>query len=310
MRRQSRLLPIAVVLLGAGLVGACGSPPAPDVPPTADTAVAPAGEAASEGEVAPPDVGKSAPEAAATASAPRPAASGMAASPAASPTTGSTRPSAVSPARRADGVTPSPSIGGPGAEPDPPASATTRAEAPAATATAPVARLVSLPAGTELPVRLTSAVASDTSAVEDRVTARVTRDIEIDDTLVVPEGATVAGEVTYAQESGRVKGLAGVTVRFRTLTIGERSYDIQAEPLRRTAESTKGKDAQKIGIGAGAGAVVGGLLGGRKGAAIGAAAGGAGGTGVVLSTRGEEVRLPAGTAVTVRLTAPVTVSKP
>lgn len=172
-----------------------------------------------------------------------------------------------------------------------------------------MARLVSLSAGTELPLRLTSAVASDTSAVEDRVTARVTRDIEIDDTLVVPEGAIVAGEVTYAQESGRVKGLAGVTVRFRTLTIGERSYDIQAEPLRRTAESTKGKDAQKIGIGAGAGAVVGGLLGGRKGAAIGAAAGGAGGTGVVLSTKGEEVRLPAGTAVTLRLTAPVTVSK-
>jgi hypothetical protein len=97
-------------------------------------------------------------------------------------------------------------------------------------------------------------------------------------------------------------------VRFYTLTVGQRTYDIAAEPVRRQAQSTKGKDAQKIGIGAGAGAVVGGLLGGRKGAAIGAAAGGAGGTGVVLATKGEEVRLPSGTALNLRLTEPLTVT--
>ena len=61
--------------------------------------------------------------------------------------------------------------------------------------------------------------------------------------------------------------------------------------------STKKKDATKIGIGTGAGAIIGGIVGGGKGAAIGAGVGAAGGTGVVMATRGEEVRLAAGTPV-------------
>ena len=140
------------------------------------------------------------------------------------------------------------------------------------------------------------------------MSARVTRDVEVDGETIVPEGARVAGRVTHAEDGGRVKGRAALTVRFYTLTIGSRTYDLAAEPVRRQAEGTKGKDAQKIGIGAGAGAVVGGLLGGRKGAAIGAAAGGAGGTGVVLATRGKQVHLPSGTPVTVRLTEPLAVT--
>jgi len=186
----------------------------------------------------------------------------------------------------------------------------TSAAAPAASRPAPVpaSRFIELPAGTALPLELATTVGSDTSAVEDPVSARVTSDVEVDGEVVVPEGSTVAGRVTYAQESGKVKGLAGVTVRFYTLTIGSRTYDIAAEPVRRQAASTKGKDAQKIGIGAGAGAVVGGLLGGRKGAAIGAAAGGAGGAGVVLATKGQEVRLPSGTALSLRLTEPLAVT--
>jgi len=52
---------------------------------------------------------------------------------------------------------------------------------------------------------------------------------------------------------------------------------------------------------------VGGILGGGDGAAKGAAIGGAGGTGVVLATKGKEVRLGPGAAITTRLTAPLTV---
>jgi len=53
--------------------------------------------------------------------------------------------------------------------------------------------------------------------------------------------------------------------------------------------------------------VIGGILGGKSGAATGAAVGGGAGTGVVLATKGKEVRLGPGTDVTTRLTAPVTV---
>ena len=55
------------------------------------------------------------------------------------------------------------------------------------------------------------------------------------------------------------------------------------------------------------GAALGAILGGGSGAAKGAAIGGAGGTGVVLATKGKEVRLGPGAAITTRLTAPLTV---
>ncbi len=90
---------------------------------------------------------------------------------------------------------------------------------------------------------------------------------------------------------------------------GER-LKIQSAPIAREAEATKKQDAAKIGGGAAGGAIIGGLLGGGDGAAKGAAVGGAAGTGVVLSTRGKEVRLGPGTDLSVRLTAPVTVRVP
>jgi hypothetical protein len=167
--------------------------------------------------------------------------------------------------------------------------------------------MVSIPADTSLRLTLQSNLASDTSQVEDRVSARVARDVVIDDEVVIPEGSRVDGRVTYAQPSGKVKGRAGLTVRFHQVTVGSRTYDIAAEPFRREAEGTKAKDVRNIGIGAGAGAVIGGLIGGGRGAGIGAAVGGAGGTGMVLATKGEEVRLAAGTAITTRLSEPLVV---
>lgn len=171
---------------------------------------------------------------------------------------------------------------------------------------APV-RTVSIPENTRLLLALQTAVGSDTSSVEDRVSARVTESVVVDGETVIPEGSRVDGRVTYVQPSGKVKGRAGVTVRFHSLTVGSSSYDIVAEPLRRQAEGTRARDARNIGLGAGAGAVIGGIIGGRKGAGIGAAVGGAGGTGVVLATKGAEVRLPAGTVVTTRLADPLVV---
>ncbi len=308
MRKQREMLTtLAATVLTLALAAGCGSgSTAPDTSAghQADDTTA------TEGEVPPPadadDVATSTP------ADPEPQASGLAPAPQA-PAASRTSPPPARGTQAADaGVTPSPSIGGT-APADAPAraaeSGVAAGESQPAREAAPVARLVELPAGTVLPLRLRTALSSATSAVEDPVTARVVRDVEVGGEVVVPEGSTVSGRVTYAQNSGRVKGRAGLTVRFYTLTVGERTYDIDAEPLRREAQGTKGKDAQKIGIGAGAGAVVGGLLGGRKGAAIGAVAGGAGGTGVVLATKGEEVELPTGTAVDLRLTSPTTLTR-
>ena len=171
---------------------------------------------------------------------------------------------------------------------------------------APV-RDVTIPSGTLLQLTLNTSVASDTSQVEDAVAAELTNAVMVGGRTALPSGALVAGVVRSVDSSGRVKGRARLALDFTSVTSGGRRYAMSAEHFSRQASATKGEDAAKIGIGAGAGAVIGGLLGGKKGAAEGAAVGGGAGTGLVLATKGEEVRLASGTDVSIPLAAPLTV---
>lgn len=170
----------------------------------------------------------------------------------------------------------------------------------------PTFREVTIPVGTTLRLDLAASIASDTSQVEDPVSATLRQPVVVDGATVIPTGAELIGHVTHVEGSGRVKGRAQIAYRFSALTVGDERYDVNTESVSHVAEATKKKDATKIGIAAGAGAAVGALLGGGSGAATGAAIGGAGGTGLVLATKGEEVRLGPGTNVSTKLTAPLT----
>ncbi len=181
------------------------------------------------------------------------------------------------------------------------------AAAPALATAKPDLREVTIPAGTTLRLTLQSAVASDTSHVEDTVRAELRQAVSVGGTPVLPTGTEVVGTVTDVKRPGRVKGRAFVAYRFNSLRAEGERYDIKTSPLSHQAAATKGDDAKKIGIGAGAGAAIGAIFGGGSGAAKGAAIGGGAGTGVVLATRGKDVHLGPGAAVTTKLTAPLTV---
>ena len=173
----------------------------------------------------------------------------------------------------------------------------------------PEYREVTVPTGTTLSVTLGTSLASDTSKVEDPVRATLKAPISVEGVQAIPAGTVVLGHVTSAVRAAKVKGLASIGVRFHTLDLpgnGGR-HDISSATITREANPTKKKDATKIGIGAGAGAVIGGIVGGGGGAAKGAAIGGGAGTAAVLATRGDEVHLAAGTPLSVKLTAPLTV---
>jgi hypothetical protein len=161
-----------------------------------------------------------------------------------------------------------------------------------------------------LSLTLSTAVASDTSKVEDPVRARLAKPIVIDGVEALPKDAEVAGSVLEAERSGRVKGLATIAFRFGQLTAWDESHNIQTARISRQAKSTKKEDATKVGIGAGAGALIGAIAGGGSGAAIGTAVGAGAGTGAVLATRGDEVRLGPGATVTTTLQEPLIVRVP
>jgi hypothetical protein len=169
---------------------------------------------------------------------------------------------------------------------------------------------VTIPAGTTLRVRVGESLASNTSHVEQPVRGALSRAIVIGGRTVVPAGSAVQGSVTEARQSGRVKGRARLGLRFHTLssTWSDARYQIRTSSWTRQAPGTKKKDAAKVAIPSAGGGIIGAIAGGGKGAAIGAAAGGGAGTAVVLATRGQEVRLPRGSVVSVRLTRPLTVA--
>jgi hypothetical protein len=172
-------------------------------------------------------------------------------------------------------------------------------------------REFTLPAGTTLHVRLDSALGSESSRAGDPVEATLARAVVVDGTEVIPEGSTVRGEVAAVDPGGKVSGRASVALRFSSVAVAGRDerYPI-ATRVSWLAPATKGKDAAKIAVPAGAGAIIGGIVGGKQGAAIGAAIGGGGGTAVVLTTRGPQIRLPAGTALSLPLEQAVDVRVP
>jgi len=176
----------------------------------------------------------------------------------------------------------------------------------------PVAKFreYTVPEGTKLSVKLTTAVSSATSKVEDAVEGTLVDPISVDGAEVFPAGSTVKGAISAAQGSGRVSGLASLTIKFTKIVVPDRAdTDIDAT-YSETAQATKGSDAKKIGVGAAAGAVLGGLLGGKGGAAKGAVIGGGAGTGVVLATKGKEVEYAAGAVLSVELAQAVTAQIP
>lgn len=182
--------------------------------------------------------------------------------------------------------------------------------APEQAAPASASREFTLPAGTVLQLVLDTGVASDVSSAGDEVRAHLLDPVRVGDADVLPQGTPLVGAVTTAERPGKVQGLARVAFSFSRIEVHGARYPIATRAVARTAKATKSKDALKIGAGAGGGALVGGLVGGRKGAAIGTAVGGGAGTAVVLSTRGEDIRLARGAPVRVTLSEPLTIRVP
>jgi len=165
-------------------------------------------------------------------------------------------------------------------------------------------REVTAPAGTELPLELTTALSSETAQLEAPVSARLRRAVVIDGLTVFPAGTVFHGNVTEVERAGRVKGRSHLAFRFTEVSIAEQRDRVATHSLNFEGEATKSEDATKVGAGAGIGAVIGGIVGGGKGAAKGALIGGAAGTGAVLATRGRDVELAAGSEVSATLASP------
>ena len=152
-------------------------------------------------------------------------------------------------------------------------------------------------------------ISSETARVEDRIDARVTRDVKVGDRIAIPAGSRAIGTVTQVERGGKFKERARLGIRFNSLVLADGTrLPISTETIYRDGEAPGNGSAAKVGGAAVGGAILGAILGGAKGAAIGATAGAGGGTAAVMTGDRNAATLAAGTPMTVRILAPVTVT--
>lgn len=158
-------------------------------------------------------------------------------------------------------------------------------------------------------LQIETAVSTERAKVEDLVKARVTRDVKVGERVAIPAGSHAEGSVTLVEKGGRLKDRARLGIRFHSIVLSDGTrLAVNTETIYRDGESPARESATKIGASAIGGAVLGAVLGGKKGAAIGGAVGAAGGSAAVMASEPNPATVAAGSTVTVRMSAPVTVT--
>lgn len=166
-----------------------------------------------------------------------------------------------------------------------------------------------VPEGTALEVVLDESLSSKTATPGQSFEATVETPIEVEGKVVIPKGAHAKGTVKNAQAAGRFKGASLLELALKSVEIDDKNYDITTSAPSFSHKGKGKRTAVAVGGGAGLGALIGGLAGGGKGAAIGAAAGAGAGTAGAAFTGKADVVLPAETALTFKLTAPLEVKQ-
>lgn len=150
---------------------------------------------------------------------------------------------------------------------------------------------VTVPAGTQLSIRLTDEVNSETAQVGDVFHGSISAPVSIDDQTVIPTTADVEGRVVDVKSAGRFAGGSVLTLQLTKLTMNGKSYSIATDQWTRSGTGKGKGTVTKVGAGTAVGAVLGGIFGGGKGAAIGAAAGAGAGTAGSAVGKGQQVDL-------------------
>ena len=175
------------------------------------------------------------------------------------------------------------------------------------------AEMITIPAGTRVPLSLKQAISTKTAKEGDAVYAETTFPFALNDRIVIPTGTYVQGKISHVKRGGHIKGRAEIMIHFTSM-IYPSGYTVMLPGSlenvpgaeRATVKGTEGTVQQdrdtgkKVETAAGTattGALIGAVANGARGAGIGAGIGGAAGLAVAMLTRGSDVRLEPGTSV-------------
>src|SRR5271154_787942 len=167
-----------------------------------------------------------------------------------------------------------------------------------------------VPSGTTLTVTVGQALSSKTSQTGQTFIATMAQPVSVAGVTAIPSGSTVSGTVVTAKSKGKIKGQGELDLALTSVTVRGQNYNIQTGVMDNTVKGKGKRTAVATGGGAAGGALIGGIAGGGKGAGIGALVGaGAGLLGGSL-TGNQQIEIPAESALSFRLSAPLTLPPP
>ncbi|MGZ4827991.1 MAG: BON domain-containing protein [Terriglobales bacterium] len=182
------------------------------------------------------------------------------------------------------------------------------AAAPAATPAPAPPRVVTVPEGTTVAIRLIDPIDTERNKVGDTFRATLSQPVMLGDEVVIPADADVEGQIVESRSAGHFQGQSQIALTLARLRMHGKTYVLRTNQYEKLGTSRGKRTAATVGGGAGLGAVIGGIAGGGKGAAIGAVVGAGAGTGVQAATKGQQIKLPAETVLNFRLEAPLNVT--
>lgn len=166
---------------------------------------------------------------------------------------------------------------------------------------------ITVPAGSDILVRMIDSIDSDKNHIGDRFRASLEQDFVVDGTLIAPKGSDVYGRLSEAKEAGHIQGKSQLKLELTDILIRNRLQPIMTGDYEVSGSSRGSDTAKKVGIGAIAGTVIGAIAGGGQGAAIGAGVGAGAGAAVQVMTKGEQVHVPSETLLNFRIEQPFSV---
>lgn len=164
-------------------------------------------------------------------------------------------------------------------------------------------KMVTVPAGTQLLVRMVDTVDSSKNPVGSRFTASLETNLLANGEVVAPAGSTVHGRLAQSKEAGRVGGKSELQLELTDIVVGGTAYPVFSSDYQVSGKNSGGRTAKRVIGGAGLGAAIGAIAGNAgKGAAIGAVVG----TTAAVAQKGQKVSVPSETLLEFRLQQPAT----
>jgi len=188
--------------------------------------------------------------------------------------------------------------------------------------------VLTIPAGTKIPLVLKQAISTKNAREGDAVYAATAFPFVVDNRVIIPEGSYIQGKIAHVERAGHGKGRAEILMHFTSMiypsgytvmlpgsvenTPGAEKQSVKDSEGTIQEDKDTGKkieDAAKGGVyGTMGGATAGGLAtGGLNGARVGAGIGAAAGIGWALLKRGPDVRLEVGTSIEMEIQRGITV---